>query len=67
MKTNGLFNAAHGLEKQGFRAPAAVYYNLTEAELYEEAIDRRRAQLVETYGIEFVRKLEAKAARRSRR
>lgn len=37
------------------------------AEVVEEAIDRRRAQLVETYGIEFVRKLEAKAARRSRR
>ncbi|MCI5077561.1 phosphoenolpyruvate carboxykinase [Oricola sp.] len=45
MKTAGLFNAAHGLDKQGFRAPAAVYYNLTEAELYEEAIDRREAQL----------------------
>jgi len=45
MKTNGLYNTAHGLEKHGFRAPSSVYYNLTEAELYEEAIDRREAQL----------------------
>ncbi len=42
---NGLHNPAHGLEKHGFQAPAAVYYNLTEAQLYEEAICRREAQL----------------------
>jgi phosphoenolpyruvate carboxykinase (ATP) len=45
MATNGLYNAAHGLEKHGFQAPASVYYNLTEAELYEQAIDRHEATL----------------------
>ena len=45
MTAHGLYNTAYGLDKNGFRAPGAVYYNLTEAELYEQAIDRREAQL----------------------
>jgi phosphoenolpyruvate carboxykinase (ATP) len=45
MTTNGLFNPSRGLEKLGFQAPSAVYYNLTEAELYEEAIVRKEARL----------------------
>ena len=45
MNSNGLYNTAHGIEKHGFRATGTVYYNLTEAQLYEEALARREAQL----------------------
>ena len=45
MNSNGTYNTAHGIEKHGFRATGAVYYNLTEAQLYEEALGRREAQL----------------------
>jgi len=45
MNSNGIYNTAHGIEKHGFRATGAVYYNLTEAQLYEEALGRREAQL----------------------
>ena len=38
MNSNGLYNTAHGIEKHGFRATGTVYYNLTEAQLYEEAL-----------------------------
>jgi phosphoenolpyruvate carboxykinase (ATP) len=45
MNSNGIYNTAHGIEKHGFRATGTVYYNLTEAHLYEEALARREAQL----------------------
>ena len=45
MNSNGIYNTAHGIEKHGFRATGTVYYNLTEAQLYEEALARREAQL----------------------
>ncbi|TCD16017.1 phosphoenolpyruvate carboxykinase [Oricola cellulosilytica] len=45
MTRNGLYNSTHGLEKQGFHAPRAVYYNLTEAELYEKSLKRDEAIL----------------------
>mgnify|MGYP000725357263 CR=1 FL=1 len=45
MDINGLYNTAHGIDKHGFRATGTVYYNLTEASLYEEALARREAQL----------------------
>ena len=45
MNSNGMYNTAHGIEKHGFRATGTVYYNLTEAQLYEEALGRREAEL----------------------
>ncbi|MDZ7823499.1 MAG: phosphoenolpyruvate carboxykinase [Ahrensia sp.] len=45
MKTNGTFNKAHGIQKNGIEAAAAVYYNLTESSLYEYALQRGEAEL----------------------
>ncbi|MAS06941.1 MAG: phosphoenolpyruvate carboxykinase (ATP) [Ahrensia sp.] len=45
MTSNGLYNTAHGIETHGFRATGTVYYNLSEPELYEEALGRREAEL----------------------
>ena len=38
-------NPACGIEAIGLKNPGAVFYNLREAELYEEALNRREAQL----------------------
>ncbi|MEM1376842.1 MAG: phosphoenolpyruvate carboxykinase (ATP), partial [Pseudomonadota bacterium] len=45
MNTHGTFNQAHGLDKLGIKTSGQVYYNLTEAELYEYAVSRGEAQI----------------------
>lgn len=45
MKTNGIFNTAHGLEKNGIAGAASAYYNLHAAALYEYAVKAGEAQI----------------------
>jgi phosphoenolpyruvate carboxykinase (ATP) len=43
----GFFNDAHPAEKFGFRDLARVFWNLEAAQLYEEALRRREAELIQ--------------------
>ncbi|WP_424993209.1 phosphoenolpyruvate carboxykinase [Oceaniradius stylonematis] len=45
MKAHGVFNTAQGLEKNGIAGASAVYYNLSEPQLYEYALSRGEAEL----------------------
>ncbi|MEL6202529.1 MAG: phosphoenolpyruvate carboxykinase [Pseudomonadota bacterium] len=45
MNTHGTFNEANGLEKFGIQTSGQVYYNLSEAELYEYAVIRGEAKI----------------------
>lgn len=45
MKTIGVFNTAHGLEKNGIAGASAAYYNLGAARLYEYAVLNNEADI----------------------
>ena len=45
MKAHGVFNTAQGLERNGIAGASAVYYNLSEPQLYEYALSRGEAEL----------------------
>ena len=45
MKTTGVFNTAHSLEKNGIVGAAAAYYNLHAAALYEYAVKNGEARI----------------------
>ncbi|MFL5063730.1 MAG: phosphoenolpyruvate carboxykinase (ATP), partial [Xanthobacteraceae bacterium] len=47
MEETGLRNGAHGADKFGFKGLKAVHWNLTEPALYEYAIARGEAQIVQ--------------------
>jgi phosphoenolpyruvate carboxykinase (ATP) len=45
VKEFGEKNPAHGIDRIGLGGAQAAYYNLTEAALYEEALQRKEARL----------------------
>ncbi len=45
MKKTGVFNTAHGLEKNGIVGASAAYYNLQAAALYEYAVKNDEARI----------------------
>ena len=47
VKETGVRNGAHGADKFGFKGLKAVHWNLTEPALYEHAIGRGEAQVVQ--------------------
>src|SRR5690606_37093623 len=47
VKETGVRNSAFGADKLGFKNLAAVHWNLTEAPLYEHALQRREAILTD--------------------
>ena len=47
MKETGLRNSAHGAEKFGFKDLSAVHWNLTAEPLYEHALSRGEASIVQ--------------------
>ncbi|MGB7432662.1 MAG: phosphoenolpyruvate carboxykinase [Ahrensia sp.] len=47
MKTHGVFNPERGIEAIGIKQAGQVYYNLSEAELYEYAVARGEAKITE--------------------
>lgn len=47
MEETGLRNGAHGADKFGFKGLKAVHWNLTEPVLYERAVAKGEAQIVE--------------------
>ena len=47
MQETGFRNSSYGADKFGFKDLAAVHWNLTAPTLYEDAISRREAAVVQ--------------------